>query len=437
MKEKKILQQQILAFFDSEKENLLNLGSWFWKNPESGYREKKTSTMAIKTLQRLGLTVQQGLAITGFRTIIDTGRPGPTVAVLGELDSLIIPSHPDADPETGAVHACGHNASLTALLGTAMALAKTDLIENLCGKIVLIGCPAEEGIEMEYRLDLIRQGRIKCISGKAELICEGVFQDVDLAFMNHLSINYGYNDHNGCINKKIIFHGKSCHAAFPEEGHNALNAANLALHAIALLRESYSASDKIRIHGIISNGGDAVNVIPDTVAMEYTLRASTVQDITSLNDRFDHIVLHAAMAAECEAESESIKGSLPLYDDPELGKIMENMVQIADPGAPFDANGKYMCSCTDMGDVSVILPAIHGYVPGRSGCSHGKDYQIADPDKAYVKNAAVETLMLLELLYGNAEKAKQIATRKKDCMPIPKYIELIENLNRIASSKEM
>ena len=142
-----------------------------------------------------------------FRADIDTGRPGPTVAILGELDSLIIPSHPECDKETGAVHSCGHNASATALFGAAVGLIDSGAVSDLCGKIALIGAPAEEGIEMDYRKSLIDEGKISFIAGKPQLISEGVFDDVDVSYMHHLGgKKFGYNDHNGCVNKRIVFH---------------------------------------------------------------------------------------------------------------------------------------------------------------------------------------------------------------------------------------
>ncbi len=100
---------------ESKKEKLLELGNWFWKNPEPGYREYKTSKHAVNSLKALGLPVQENLAVTGFRAELDTGKPGPVLALLGELDSLIMPNHPECDPETGAVHSCGHHGSITAL----------------------------------------------------------------------------------------------------------------------------------------------------------------------------------------------------------------------------------------------------------------------------------------------------------------------------------
>ena len=95
--------------------SIKEVGEHIWKNPEPGYREEKTSAYLSGKFEELGLTVRRNLALTGFRADLDTGKPGPVLAVLGELDSLILPNHPECDKKTGAVHACGHNASSASL----------------------------------------------------------------------------------------------------------------------------------------------------------------------------------------------------------------------------------------------------------------------------------------------------------------------------------
>ena len=208
-------KQRVAQIIEENQKLIIEVGEHIWKNPEPGYREFNTSAYLVKKLQELGLEVKTNLAVTGFRADIDTGRPGPTLAILGELDSLILPNHPECDKTTGAVHACGHNASAASLIGTAIGLLKSGVLDAMCGKIALIATPAEEGIELDYRKELMNQGKIGSIAGKSQLLREGVFDDVDISYMHHLSSKYGYNDHNGSVNKKITFHGKSCHAAVP------------------------------------------------------------------------------------------------------------------------------------------------------------------------------------------------------------------------------
>lgn len=417
--------------------DIIEVGEHVWKNPESGYREIKTSAYLASKFEELGLNVRRGLAMTGFRADLDTGRPGPVLAVLGELDSLILPNHPECDKETGAVHACGHNASCANLYGAALALIKSGAVNSLCGKIAFIATPAEEGIEMDYRTELIKQGKIGSIAGKSQMLREGVFDDVDLSYMHHLSSRYGYNDHNGCVNKKITFHGKSCHAARPQAGKNALNAATLALNAIAMLRESYSNDPYIRIHGVITNGGDSVNIIPDNVTMDYMLRAPSLESILNLNERFDRAVMYAAKAAECEATVETLNGYMPLLDNHDLGSIIGNTAEELFPGIDYDYNRVFFASCTDMGDIATVIPAVHAYTPGCCGTGHGADFMIKSPEDAYVNSSLLNAAIAIKLLYGDAEPAKKIAAQKKDLLPIPEYIKIIDQINKTVTSKDL
>ena len=427
----------VIRAINDNQEKITAVGRHIWENPEPGYREFKTSAYLVSILEELGLEVKTGLAVTGFRADIDTGRPGPTIAVLGELDSLILPNHPECFKETGAVHACGHNASAASLIGTAVGLLKSGILDSLCGKIALIATPAEEGIELDYRKDLMRQGKIKSIAGKSQLLREGVFNDVDISFMHHLSNHFGYNDHNGCVNKKITFHGCSCHAARPQSGHNALNASTLALNAIAMLREVYSNDPYIRIHGIITNGGDSVNIIPDTVTMEYMLRAPTVETTLSLNERFDNAVMYAAKAAECEADIETVNGYMPLYDDEALGKVIGGIAEELHPEIKYDYNTSFYASCTDMGDIATVIPAVHAYNRGGKGTAHGIDYGIEDEYASYIESSLINALTTVELLFNDAEKGKTIAAHKKDLMPIEEYIKVIDSINRTVSSRDL
>ena len=436
MKSKEEVRNVVLSAIEARKEEIIGVGRHIWQNPEPGYREVKTSAFLAEKLRSLGLTVKTGLALTGFRADIDTGKPGPTVAVIGELDSLIIPTHPECDKVTGAVHSCGHNASATSLLGTAIGVLEAVKTGALCGRIALIGAPAEEGIEMDYRLSLIKEGKISCIAGKAELICEGVFDDIDAAFMLHLAKRFGFKDHNGCVNKRIVFHGKSCHAAYPQGGINALNASSLAQHAIGLMREAYSNSSKIRIHGIITNGGNAVNVLPDTVTMEFMLRAPTLKEILALNERFDRIVMHAAHAAECTATIETVQGYMPLHNDDDLGGIECEVVHSLFPDEPFDLNQSFDAGCTDMGDLATVVPAVEGAIPGAAGTGHGADYRVADETMAYVSSSKVNALTVLELLYGDAARGKEIASHKSRLMPIHDYVKTVKGLNKTVDSAD-
>ena len=289
----------------------------------------------------------------------------------------------------------------------------------------------------DFAQTLIDAGKIKSIAGKSQLIREGVFDDIDLAYMQHLSVYYGYHRHNGAINKRITFHGKSCHASGPQFGKNALNAMTLALNAIALLRESYSNEKFVRIHGIVTNGGDAVNIIPDKITMDYMIRAMEVDKLLKLNSRFDNAVLYAAKAAECEASIDTFNGYMPLENNPDLGNLMKETAYQMFPDIQYKDNSPDGAGSTDAGDVALIVPMVHGDIPGGGGEFHGNSFFVADPQTAYVRHSILNAALAVNLLYGKAEAAQMIADQKKNLMPIPEYIEMIDRINRTVSSENL
>ncbi|MBR6793901.1 MAG: amidohydrolase, partial [Clostridia bacterium] len=172
---------------DKNRQLILDALDYIWKNPETGYREVKTSAYLEKEFEKLGYELVRAGNIPGFYADLDTGKEGPTVLIFGELDSLICYDHPEADPETGAVHCCGHAAQAAALLGIAAALKEPGVAEGLCGKVRLCAVPAEELIEVEYRSELKKKGIIKYFGGKAEFLYRGFLDGVDIVYMVHTS----------------------------------------------------------------------------------------------------------------------------------------------------------------------------------------------------------------------------------------------------------
>ena len=162
------IKAKVFAAIDANAEKIINIGDTIWKNPEPGYREYKTAALTADVLKSLGLPTREKLGVTGVRGDMTFSESGPTIAILGELDSLILPTHPECDPETGAVHSCGHNASMAGMLGAAIGLSAAGIKDELSGKIAFIATPAEECIEIEKRLSMISEGVISSIGGKGE-----------------------------------------------------------------------------------------------------------------------------------------------------------------------------------------------------------------------------------------------------------------------------
>ena len=138
----------------SQRELMFAAERHIWKHPETGYREWKTHEYLAAEYRKLGYELVEAGNIPGFYTDIDTGKPGPKLLIMGELDSLIVSTHPECDPETGYVHACGHHAQSAALLGIAAALKQPGALDGMSGSIRLMAVPAEELIEIGYRASL-------------------------------------------------------------------------------------------------------------------------------------------------------------------------------------------------------------------------------------------------------------------------------------------
>lgn len=405
---------------DANADRIEEIANTIWRNPEPGFREEKTAKLAADTLRSLGLPVKEGIALTGLRGDLETGKDGPRFAILGEMDSLIIPEAEEADPVTGAFHACGHHTHITAMLGAAIGLTAPGVKEALSGSVTFIGCPAEECIEIDYRKELMASGKIAAISGKPAMILAGAFNDVDVAAMIHNGYDFGAMDSNAFVLKQVRFTGRSSHAAIPHGGVNALSAANLALHAIALLRETFSHDPRCRVHGMITKGGDAVNVIPSDVRMEYQIRASNAKSLQKISSQFDQAMKGCALAMGAEADVETIIGDYAMTNDRDLYQLYIDIARDV-----FGTDCEYCISpepgSTDMGDVSAIMPAIHPFCTGAAGHCHGADFHIPDTRTTCVNMAKTLALLAVELLFGDAEKGKMFADRKKNCLTVEEY----------------
>lgn len=390
---------------------ILAAQDYIWANPETGYKEIKTSRYMEEQFEKLGYSLEKPGDIPGFYTVIDTGHPGPEVLVLGELDALLCPEHPDADPKTGAVHCCGHSAQCAALLGLAAALKEPGVLEELSGRIRLCVVPAEELIEIEYRTGLKKAGKIHCFGGKTEFLYRGYFDGVDLAFMVHTTSGDGFyacSGSVGCVAKRIEYKGVSAHAGgSPWEGCNALYAATQGLSAINAIRETFREPDIIRVHPIITQGGGAVNAIPDRVIIESYVRSSNFEAMKDANSRVNRALCGAALSLGANVDIQDTPGYAPLTNSAGMIGLAREAAQ-ALPEIPMKYEEVIGSGSTDMGDLSVLMPVIHPYAPGAVGKSHGSDYRIADPDRACVASAKWQLEMLVLLLKNGAERAKQI-----------------------------
>lgn len=425
--------EKIYSLVDKYRQLILDAERYIWANPETGYKEYKTTKYLAEKFEELGYKLTYAKDVTGFYTEIDTGKEGPCVLVLGELDAVLCPTHPDADKETGAVHACGHNAQCASLLGIACLLTEKEVLDGLCGKIKLCAVPAEELLEIEYRNQLIKKGIIKYMGGKTEFLSRGYFDDVDIAFMVHTaSIFASRKKAVGIIAKNIIYKGVAAHAGgSPHDGKNALYAANCGLNAVNALRETFREKDFIRVHPIITNGGAIVNGIPDKVTLESYVRGLTYDAIVRENKKVNRAIIGSALSLGVNVEIIDIPGYAPLDNDMNMILLAKEAFEKVFPGQvfPVDVNDIGTGS-TDMGDLSCVIPSVHPYCAGASGAGHGSNYQITDPEKACVMNAAWQVGMLKMLLSNNAERAKKvIAEFKPKFASKQEFLSFLDGIN--------
>src|SRR3954468_9638893 len=276
MATKEELKRQVCEAIDRHGNEIIELGETILHHPETGFNEAKTAAIVAEKMREIGLAPQTGLALTGVKGRLRGKSPGPRLAFIGELDSLRTSDHPLADPHTGAAHSCGHNAQIAGMLGVAMGLSAIGAAEHIAGELVFLAVPAEEFIDVEERLHRKERGEIEFLLGKPELVAKGYFDDIDMAMMIHVGSHdqmskrsYIADSSNGALVKQIRFLGRASHAGgAPQLGINALSAAMLALSAIHAQRETFYDKDTIRIHPIITKGGDAVSVVPAEVHME-------------------------------------------------------------------------------------------------------------------------------------------------------------------------
>ncbi len=434
MPSKEELKTRVYSEIDSRAEEIIRVSQTILQNPEPGFREVKTANLVSSKLRELGVPFQEGIALTGLKGELKGGGDGPSVALIGELDSLIVRDHPHADSSTGAAHACGHHAQIGMLMGAAIGLMAQDVLPALSGRVVLIAVPAEEYIEIEYRDTLRQQGKLEFLGGKPEFIRLGALDDVDIAMMCHTTSNLEEkkicisNTNNGIVAKKIQFIGRGSHAGgAPHLGINALNAATLALMAIHANRETFKDEDTIRVHPIITKGGEAVSAVPADVRMETFVRGKTINAVMEANHKVDRALKAGAMAVGAKVKIQTLPGYLPLRQDRSLADVFRaNAVSLV--GEESVGYREHGTGSTDMGDVSHLMPVIHPYVGGATGLGHGSDYVVQDYNLAVITAAKALAATVVDLLADGATRGGRITSSHRPAMTKNEYLSFMRSL---------
>lgn len=421
---------KIIRAIDESKEDIIQLGKKILSNPELGYKEFETSKLISEKLTELSLNVKNGMAVTGVKATIGN-KNNFNVCLIGELDSVMCYGHKYCNNETGAAHACGHHAQIASLYGAACGIMKSNVLKDSDGAITFFATPAEEYIDLDYRRSLKEMGTIRFFGGKQQLIYEGEFDDIDAAIMVHAypetpaKAAFIHGSSLGFLGKKITFTGKAVHASAPFDGVNALNAAALAILGMHTNRERFRDEDRIRVHPIITKGGDVVNSVPDNVQIDTYVRGSNMKAIMSASEDTDRAVCGAAQMVGADVNIETTAGYLPLIQDYNLGEIFRE-VCLEFMTEEDIYSGVDMTGSSDIGDVSQIIPTIQPSVGGFTGQLHSREFAEVDDDIAFLLPAKIMAITAYRLVENESKLGKIIKDSFKASMTKQEYISSLE-----------
>ena len=326
------LKERVTTEIEDRRDDLIRIADTIHAHPEVAFEEFESAALLSGTLEENSFQLERSVADleTAFVATLKGKEAGPTVALLAEYDAL-----------PGLGHACGHNLIGTAAMGAGLALRT--VLPELAGNIQVIGTPAEEGG-----------------GGKAIMVDAGVFDSVDAAMMFHPSSkNLTRRTSLTSYKIQIEFFGKPAHAAAkPDEGINALEAMILTYNSINALRQHLR--DDARIHGIITHGGDAPNIVPDYAAARFYVRAADTPYTVEVIEKVRACAEGAALATGARLE---FGRYAPHYDNrlpnPKLYDLAEaNMAALGIALSPPDER----MGSSDMGNVSQVVPSIHPYI---------------------------------------------------------------------------
>lgn len=372
--------------FDARLPEVTALVERLRRTPELGYHEHRTAAAVVEWITRVapGSRVER-FARTGVRVRLGSGR-GRTVAIVAELDALIVPAHPDADPLTGAVHACGHHTQV----GIACTLfAHYAGGHDLPFDLVFVWVPAEEYVDLDRRSRLREAGEIGWFGGKPEAMRLGVFDDVDAAVLVH-AMGGGYAvptveldcDLAGFLYKHVTFHGTASHAGFdPFSGVNAASMATLYTVAIGLGRQQVRDDVLARLNPVITSDAMTTNVIPDRCRVSTDVRTVDLDAMAGLSRRLDAMAAGAALAFGGRAEIDTEVGYLPFRQHRDLSQAWRSAYLAGSRGvaALLDDRGG-AAAAGDVGDLSYLLPCVQLGYSGFSGTVHGRDFALTEPE---------------------------------------------------------
>ncbi|HEY3314280.1 MAG TPA: M20 family metallopeptidase [Bacillota bacterium] len=358
---------------------LIETSDAIYRQPELGLQEVRAAARLSRLLEEHGLAVERGIGglETSFLARKDGRRPGPKVAILAEYDAL---------PEIG--HGCGHNLIGTAAVGAGVAVAS--VIGELPGAVMVVGCPAEEGA-------------VDNAGGKVVLVDKGFFIDVDAAMMVHPANRTAVEGTSTSREAmEISFRGRAAHAAgAPHEGINALEAAILTFNGINALRQHLK--DDVRIHGVLTKGGVAPNIVPDYSEIRLYVRANDPAYLTQTVEKVKNCARGAAMAT---GASVAFRKTANTYEGMRTNLALAGALQanLEALGRKVEKPDRPGSGSTDMGNVSQVVPAVHAYlgICGKAIVGHSREFAEAtltdEAHRALIDGAKALAMTVVDLL---------------------------------------
>ncbi|WP_445506135.1 M20 family metallopeptidase [Niallia sp. 03190] len=329
------MKNNIIEAIEQNKHDFCEISTYIGENPELGHEEFKACAILTDTLKKHDFRVETGTCglATAFTATFDSGKEGPVIGFMAEYDAL---------PEVG--HACGHH--LIGTMGVAAGIGLSKVLHETGGKIIVYGTPAEE-----------------TKGGKVTMAEAGIFSELDVAMMVHPLHSYIKSGTSLAMDAiQFEFFGKSAHAAAsPHLGINALDAVIQTFNSINALRQHIKSD--ARIHGIITEGGKAANVVPDYAVAQFYVRAGKRDYVNELVEKVKKCAEGAAMQTGAEVTISNYEFS---YDDMMTNNALSEAftevlialgVNEEEISAQRDGSGSL-----DMGNVSQVVPAIHPYV---------------------------------------------------------------------------
>ena len=369
---------------DRDRKELYELGEKLFRNPELGYKEFTNKRILMDYFRQHDIQTEELGFRTAFKAVIGSGSP--RIGLIAELDAIPTLGHPFASKIDHAAHSCGHSTQC-AIMAYALVKLKDRLKK---GQVSVYFTPAEEFTDIEFRRQLIRNGEIRYIGGKVNMLTAGQFDDEDLFIHLHAmgSTRYHFSLNTsltGVVYKRITFKGKATHAAIaPDKGINALNAFVLFDDALNMLRETFREEDHIRIHGILAQGGQTVNSIPEKTVYECYVRAMDQQALVATAAKVDNAARCCAKALGASARIETTPGYLPMHQSRLINDVIRrNMLKYCKLEEIHD--DEVSMAAGDIGDLSCFKPTVQFGYGGFSGNCHGRDLCISDPQRAYLE----------------------------------------------------